>query len=60
MSSSIASSGSSSGRTKLGEARLFVGTALTLIAAYMAMTLSPKGMGLALPLVLGTTYMNST
>ena len=37
-----------------------MGTALTLIAAYMAMTLSPKGMGLALPLVLGTTYMNST
>jgi hypothetical protein len=59
MSSSTASSSSSS-RTKLGEARLSVGTALTLIAAYMAMTLSPKGMGLALPLVLGTTYMNST
>ena len=57
---SSSSTGSGSSRTKLGEARLFVGTALTLIATYTAMTLSPKGMGLGLPLVLGTTYMNST
>lgn len=58
MSFSIANS--SSYRTKMVEARLFVGTALTLIAAYMVMILSPKGMGLGLPLVVGTTYMNST
>jgi len=57
---SSSSTGTGSSRTKLGEARLFVGTALTLIAAYTAMTVSPKGMGLGLPLVLGTTYMNST
>ncbi len=57
---SSSSSSSSNNRTKLGEARLFVGTALTLIAAYVVMTLSPKGMGLGLPLVVGTTYMNST
>lgn len=57
MSSSIANS--SSYRTKIVEARLFVGTALTLIAAYMVMILSPKGMGLGLPLVVGTTYMNN-
>lgn len=56
----MSSTASSSSRTKLGEATLFVGTALTLVGAYMAMTLSPRGMGMALPLVLGTTYMNST
>ncbi len=40
------------------EAALVVGTGTTLVLTFLAMTVSPTSLGVALPLVLSTTYMN--
>jgi hypothetical protein len=45
--------------TKMSRSGLVFGTATALIIAYSAMAFSPGGVGMALPLVLGNTYMNS-